>query len=73
MAATKTFRHQDYDLICTAKPVESGKFAPALTISKQVWPSRPREIAVERGVHLTEDTAIEAAHQQGIEWVLHYG
>ena len=73
MVATKTFRHQDYDLICTAKPVNNGKFVPALTISKQVWPSRPREIAVERGDHQTEDTAIEAAHRQGVEWVLHYG
>lgn len=73
MDTTKTFRHQGYDLLCYAKAVDSGKFAPALVVCKQVWPTRPRVIAVQRGDHLTEATAIEAAHTQGVEWILNYG
>jgi len=71
--ASKIFRHQNYELICSAKAVDRGKFAPTLVVSKQVWPTRPREIAVERGDYLTEDAAIDAAHNQGIAWILHYG
>lgn len=71
--ASKVFKHQDYELICSAKPVDSGRFAPSLVVSKQVWPTRPREIAVPRGIYITEATAIEAAHAQGIEWIKNYG
>ena len=73
MESNKTFRHQDYELQCFAKPINNGRFAPSLTVSKQVWPTRPREIAVERGNHLTEQTAIDAAYAQGIEWIANYG
>jgi hypothetical protein len=73
MGASQTFRHQDYELICSAKAVDSGRFAPMLTVSKQVWPTRPREIAVQRGEYTTEQTAIDAAYAQGIEWIAHYG
>jgi hypothetical protein len=73
MVATRIFRHQDYELLCSAKAVDSGKFAPALVVSKQVWPTRPREIAVRRGDYMTEETAIDAAYAQGIEWILNYG
>jgi hypothetical protein len=73
MEPSKTFRHQDYELHCSAKPVDNGRFAPALIVLKQVWPTRPREIAVERGNHLTEQTAIDAAYAQGIEWITNYG
>jgi hypothetical protein len=73
MVASKIFRHLDYELVCSAKAVDSGKFAPALSVSKQVWPTRPREIAVDRGDYRTEDAAIDAAHAQGIEWVRNYG
>ena len=73
MDANKIFRHQNYELTCSAKPVDGGKFAPMLVVSKQVWPTRPREIAVMRGEHLTEETAIQAAHTQGIEWIDNYG
>ena len=73
MGATQTFRHQDYELVCSAKPVDSGRFAPVLIVSKQVWPTRPREIAVQRGEHTTEQMAIEAAYAQGIEWITNYG
>ena len=73
MDATRTFRHQNYELICTAKPVDSGRFAPRLVVSKQVWPTRPREIAVERGAYTSEETAIDAAYAQGIDWIQNYG
>ena len=71
--ATQIFKHRDYELVCGAKPVDNGKFAPTLLISKQVWPTRPREIAVRRGDHASPDTAIDAAHAQGIEWIKDYG
>lgn len=73
MEATRTFRHQDYELVCSAKAVDSGRFAPSLVVHKQVWPTRPRIIDVQRGDHRSEETAIEAAHAQGIEWVQNYG
>ena len=73
MDASKTFRHQDYELLCSARAVDSGKFASALVITKQVWPTRPREIAMLRGNHATQQLAIDAAYAQGVEWVLHYG
>ena len=71
--ATKIFRHQNYELICSAKAVDSGRFTPILTVSKQVWPTRPREIAVERGDYQSEEAAIDAAHTQGIAWISNYG
>ena len=73
MGVTQTFRHQDYELLCTAKPVDGDRFAPTLIVSKQVWPTRPREIAVERGDYATEQTAIDAAYAQGVEWIANYG
>jgi hypothetical protein len=73
MDQTKLFRHNDYEMHCGAKLVDSGKFAPTLVVSKQVWPTRPREIAVERGDHLTAETAIDAAYMQGVEWIRNYG
>jgi len=73
MDVTKVYRHRDYELVCSAKAVDSGKFAPELVVSKQVWPTRPRVIAVKRGDHHSEDTAIDAAYAQGIEWVQNYG
>lgn len=73
MAPTQTFRHQDYELLCSAKPVDGDRFAPMLIVSKQVWPTRPREIAVERGDHATAQLAIDAAYAQGIQWIANYG
>ena len=73
MAATQSFRHKDYELLCSARALDSGKFAPTLVVAKQAWPSRPRTIAVPGDDCLTEDRAIEAAHTQGIEWVTNYG
>ena len=51
MDTTRVFKWQNYELLCSAKPVDAGRFAPNLIISKQVWPTRPREIAVPRGQH----------------------
>jgi hypothetical protein len=73
MDTTRVFKWQNYELLCSAKPVDAGRFAPNLVISKQVWPTRPREIAVPRGAHLTEDTAIDAAYSSGVEWIRNYG
>lgn len=73
MGTTKIFRHRDYELQCSAKTADNGKFAPALVVCKQVWPTRPREIAVARGDFATEDGAIDAAYAQGVEWISNYG
>ena len=73
MDATRTFRHQHYDLHCSAKMIDGGRFTASLIACKDVWPTRPRVIAMPRGDYLTEETAIDAAHTPGIEWVLNYG
>jgi hypothetical protein len=73
MGTTKIFRHRDYELQCSAKAADNGKFAPGLVVCKQVWPTRPREIAVPRGDFVTEDSAIDAAYAQGVEWIANYG
>ncbi len=73
MNATKSFRHKNYDLLCGARAVDRGRFAPTLVISTQSWPSRPRQIALVAGDYPSEDTAIDAAYHQGIEWVFNYG
>ncbi len=73
MAASQTFKHKDYALVCSASINDSGRFEPVLIVSRQAWPSRPRTIAVPRGAHPTAEIAIAAAHAQGIEWVSNYG
>ena len=73
MDATRNFRHKNYELVCSAKAVDRGRFLPTLFISKHVWPTRPREIAVPRGDHTDEQSAIDAAYHQGLDWVLNYG
>ena len=73
MPASKIYRHHDYELHCSAKAVDGGKFAPILVLSKQAWPRRPREIAMRRGDFPTEEVAIEAAYAQGLEWIGNYG
>ena len=65
--------YRGYDLVCHAKAVDGGRFVPTLVLSKQVWPTRPRRIDVPRGDHKTPQTAIEAAHAKGVEWVGNYG
>ena len=73
MDATRTFRHQQYELLCSARAIDTGRFIASLVVCKDVWPTRPRVIAMPRGDFLTEEAAIDAAHNQGIEWVLNYG
>ena len=73
MDATRIVRHQAYELVCTAKATDAGTFAPTLVLSKQVWPRRPRVIAVPRGEYLSEEIALDAAYAQGVEWVRNYG
>jgi hypothetical protein len=53
--------------------IGSGRFVPTLTICKYAWPTRPRIIAVDRGDHLTEETAIDAAYATGVEWIANFG
>ncbi len=73
MGLSKTFRHENYELLCGAQAVDGAKFAPTLVIAKQVWPTRPRVIAVHRGDYADAEGAIDAAHGQGIEWIANYG
>ena len=69
----QTFRSDRYDLVCSARACANGTFQAALVISKNIWPSRPRTIAVRAGRHPTADIAIESAHAQGLEWVRNFG
>ena len=73
MGATRVFRHENYELHCGANVADSGKFVPTVVVTKQVWPTRPRNIAVPSSAYPTEETAIEAARIQGIEWIVNYG
>ena len=70
---TRVFRHENYELQCSARPLDAGRYAPGLVVSKQVWPTRAREIAVPRGEHVNEETAIAAAHEHGLAWIRDYG
>ncbi len=73
MIATKVFRHGNYELRCSASATDSGAYMPVVVVSKQVWPTRPRVVAVRRGSYATEETAIAAALMQGTEWIVNYG
>jgi hypothetical protein len=42
-------------------------------VTKQIWPTRPRNIAAQSGRFTTEEAAIDAARTQGIEWIASYG
>jgi len=65
--------YRGYELLCHARAVDGGRFIPSLVVSKQVWPTRPRAIDVPRGDHQSSQTAIDAAHAAGVEWVQNYG
>jgi hypothetical protein len=73
MESMRIFRHEGYDLRCAARRVDGGRFAPELIVCKQVWPTRPRVIALEAGSYASEATAIDAAYAQGVEWIVNYG
>ena len=68
-----THRHRNYEFRCGAIALTSGKFAPTLSVWRAQWPRRPRELAVERGDHATEESALAAAKQQGLDWVDNFG
>jgi hypothetical protein len=38
-----------------------------------VWPTRPREIALDGESYLTEQEAVDAAQRQGMAWIENYG
>jgi len=73
MGASRVFRHENYELLCSANAVDSGRFTAAVVVTKQIWPTRPRIIAMPRANYPTEETAIEAARAQGVEWIVSYG
>jgi len=73
MNSTQALTHQNYDMLCGAMPDDSGRFQPTLVITKNVWPTRARTIAVERGVYDDQAHAIQAAHAQGLAWIANYG
>jgi len=73
MSASRVFRYEAYEVRCSASAVDSGRFVPAVVVTKQTWPTRPRNIAVRSGNYVSEETAIEAARIQGIEWIVSYG
>ena len=68
-----SFQHRGYELRCHARAVDGGRFVPTLVVSKQIWPTRPRVIEGPRGHHDCSQTAIDAAHAKGVEWVQNYG
>jgi hypothetical protein len=73
MDTVKVFRHLEYELHCGARALDGGRFKPTLTLAKDRWPKRPREIDVPLGEHKSELEAIEAAHARGIAWIGEYG
>jgi len=73
MGESRVIRHENYELHCSAIAVGGGRFVPGIVVTKQVWPTRPRNIAVRSGNFATEEAAIEAARTQGIEWIVSYG
>ena len=73
MSDTQTFRSEHYNVTCSAQACDNGLFRAVATVSKNIWPSRPRTIAMRRDRHPTAEDAIEAARDQGLEWVRNYG
>jgi hypothetical protein len=69
----RNFRHLAYVLHCASRILDNGRFEPRLSILKQAWPSRPREIAIPRSDYATEEDAVDAAHRAGIQWVADFG
>jgi hypothetical protein len=73
MDTVKVFRHLEYELHCGARALDGGRFKPTLTVAKDRWPKRPREIDVPIGEHTSELDAIEAAYARGVGWISEYG
>ena len=73
MDSPTIFQHQGYELRCGARALDSGSFMPTLVVSKHLWPSRPRTIAMNGEAHPNVEQAIAAAHVQGLAWVRDFG
>lgn len=69
----QVFRVKAYDLECSARAIDGGRFAPVLVATRHAWPSRPRTIDVARGNHADEESAVAAARSKGIEWIACFG
>ncbi|XAH21903.1 hypothetical protein AAFF27_18000 [Xylophilus sp. GW821-FHT01B05] len=72
-ATLTTFHHGHYLLACSARVLANGRFVPELVITKDVWPTRPRSIAIEKAEFEIEEEAIAAARSRGLEWITNYG
>jgi hypothetical protein len=73
MQSESVFRHGNYQLACSARKLGNGRYAPGLVVTKEVWPTRARTIALEAGDFEVEAAAIEEARVRGLEWIAHYG
>jgi hypothetical protein len=62
-----------YEVRCGARLLDTGKFEPTLVITRQIWPTRARVIAVPRGEHADAEAAIGAAQDAGRAWMANYG
>jgi len=73
MQTVSVFHHGDYQLACSARRMGNGRYLPSLVVTKEVWPTRARTIALESSEFEAEAAAIEEARVRGIEWIAHYG
>ena len=73
MDTNTIFQHKGYELRCGARALDSGSFMPTLVVSKHLWPSRPRTMAVHGEGCRSVDEAIASAHAQGLAWVRDFG
>ncbi|WPB57842.1 hypothetical protein [Xylophilus sp. GOD-11R] len=73
MQTESVFRHGDYQLACSARRLANGRYLPSLVVTKNVWPTRARTIAIEARDFEVETAAIEEARIRGLEWIAHYG
>jgi hypothetical protein len=69
VSQTNTFHHAKFQLVCGARPLQRGRFAPTLVISRQAWPTRPRSIDMSPASYPSEHTAIGAAYAHGLSWI----
>jgi hypothetical protein len=73
MEISEAFSHLTYDIVCSVREVDVGKFAPAVVATAKAWPSRPRTLHIRPHAFDTAAEALAAARTQAITWVEHYG
>ncbi len=73
MQSVSMFHQGDYQLECGARRMGNGRFVPTLVVTKVVWPTRARTIALDARDFEAEEAAIEEARLRGVEWIAHYG